>query len=106
MPHGARYMALHRRVFVKRKCGPEGGAGSPSTAVWRALRPIPLASGKPLPLFSAQATPQAQGRGWPCHVTATFTRPFGGPRKGGLRRHVAAGVDVQQRDPTALGASH
>ena len=46
-------MALHRRVFVKRKCGPEGGAGSPSTAVWRALRPIPLASGRPLPLSSA-----------------------------------------------------
>ena len=38
-------MALHRRVFSKRKCGPEGVAGSPSTAVWRALRPYPLASG-------------------------------------------------------------
>ena len=46
-------MALHRRVFSKRKCGPEGVAGNPSTAVWRALRPIPLASGRPLPLSSA-----------------------------------------------------
>ena len=48
-------MALHRRVFVtrKRKCGPEGGAGSPSTAVWRTLRPTPLASGRPLPLSGA-----------------------------------------------------
>ena len=76
-------MALHRRVFSKRKCGPEGVAGNPSTAVWRALRPIPLASSRPLPLLSAQATPQAQGRGWPCHVAATSARPFGGHENGG-----------------------